>query len=176
MVVGGEGGEDGDVLVLEEQADERGVHALDVADEAVVHEPPLARLGVQDLGGGALRRVEDVAVHAGQPDGRDALPAQRGEDVGVDLPGEDHLRHVERRLVGDPAAADHYGLEAQAALHLGRLRPAAVDQDDADAHVRQERDVARERAQRLRVRGDLAPELHHHRALLVVAEVGQRLL
>src|SRR5205823_11287934 len=80
------------------------------------------------------------------------------------------------RLVGDAPAADDDGLEAEPLLHLRRLRTAAVDDDQPHADVRDERDVLGERAQRLAVGRDLAPELHDHRRLLVVPQVRQRLL
>jgi hypothetical protein len=91
-----------------------------------------------------------------QPDGRTPCAAQRREDVGVDLAGEDHLGHVERLLVGDAAALDHRGREAEALADLGGLRPAAVHHDQADAHVRAAARCPRPGCAARRVAGDLA--------------------
>ena len=52
--------------------------------------------------------------------------AQRRDQIDVELPGDDHLHDVERRLVGDAPAADDGRFDPEALRQRRRLRAAAV--------------------------------------------------
>ena len=142
---------------------------------AVVDHLLLAGLLVDDLLERALDRVEDAAVDAGDADRLGAVLPEGGQDLGVDRPGEDHHDDVERLLVGDAAALDHLGLDAELLRKFRRLLPAAVDHDDVDADLRQQRHFLAEAVQRLFAVGDLAPYLHHEGLVLELVDERQRL-
>ena len=71
------------------------VHVLDLADEADVR-----------LAGSLLADAEQQAVVAAEPDRRLAVAVEAQHDVLVLLADEHHLRHLDRRLVGDAQALD----------------------------------------------------------------------
>ena len=119
--------------------------------------------------------VDDAAVHAGDAHRLGAVFAQGGDDFGVDLAGEDHHDDVERLLVGDAAALDHLGLDAELLGELGGLLAAAVDHDHVDADLRDQRDLLAEGVERLLVVGDLAADLHDEGLVLEPVDEGLRL-
>src|SRR5207237_1605993 len=125
----------------DEVEEDLGVDGLDVPDEAEVDLLRGARL-VGDGRQRALLRLDDLRVDARDADPLAAVLSQRGEDLDVDLPREDHLHDLERLLVGDPPALHELRLEAEELRELVRLRAAAVDGDDLDAAERKERQVA----------------------------------
>ena len=66
-----------------------------------------------------------------EADRRRARREERGAGVDVELAGDDHLHDVERVLVGDAPAGDDTRRLPEPLLELGRLRAAAVHDDDA---------------------------------------------
>ena len=105
-------------------------------------------------------RAQQVAVDAAQADGAHPRAPEGPEDLGVELPGEDHLDHVERALVGDAAAVDDRRVDAEPGAELGRLLAATVHDDDADADLRAEGQLLAEGGEAPGLVGDLAAELH----------------
>ena len=75
----------------------------------------------------------DDAARSRQPDGRHARAAQGRARDRRSVAGDDHLHDVQRRRVGDAPAADQARLDPQLARQLGRLRPAAVNDDQPAA-------------------------------------------
>src|SRR4051794_29671979 len=142
-----------------------GVDAHDRPDEAHV----LA------LRPGGARDAEQRAVVAAEPDRRLPVAVEPQDDVLVDLADEDHLGHLDGRLVGDAQAADELNGQVEA-LHVGGdVGPAAVDDDRVHPDVLQEHHVARELLAQRRVLHRRAAVLDDHGATVELADVGQRL-
>ncbi len=99
-----------------------------VADEAEVDGIGAA---ARHDAGRPLHRLHREGARAVKPHGGHARREQRRARVDVELAGDDHLHHVERLGVGDAAAGDDVRRLPELLLQLGRLRSAAVDDDDA---------------------------------------------
>src|SRR5450432_224031 len=122
---GAQAGDDRQVAGAVEQLEERQIEAVDVA-----HQPEVDGDTVGAGDGARWTAVGvDEAAGAGEADHRRAGRAQRRDQIDVELPGDDHLQDLEGRRVGDSPAADQTRLDPQAARHLRRLRPAAVNDD-----------------------------------------------
>jgi hypothetical protein len=65
----------------------------------------------------------------------------RGHDLLVDPPGQDHLDHLDRGGVGDAQPVDEGGADLEAVEHRLDLRPAAVDHDRVDADLLEQHHV-----------------------------------
>ena len=154
--VGAEAREHGHVAGADEQREERVVDADDVADEAEVDRARARRRRRRVAG--ALRGVDDARARAVQADGCAPAASERGAEIDVELAGDDHLHHVERRLVGDAAAARSARRLPELLLELGRLRAAAVDDDHGAPVARELGDVGGDR-RHVRACDDLAAEL-----------------
>ena len=63
---------------------------------------------------------------------------ERRQDVGVDLPGKDHLRHFERCIVGDATTFNDRLFNSELRREVAELFAAAVDNADADADLVQQ--------------------------------------
>ena len=61
-----------------------------------------------------LPRQKQPAIDAGQSPPRDASGDERGHDLGVELAGQHHRRHVERLGVGHAQPVDERRLDAEA--------------------------------------------------------------
>jgi hypothetical protein len=75
----------------------------------------------------------------------------------------------------DAAALDHLGLDAELLGELGGLLAAAVDHDDVDPDLRDQRHLLAEGVERLFVVGDLAADLDHEGLVLEPVDERQRL-
>ena len=93
------------------------------------------------------------------------------EDPRVDEPVQDHRRRVNRAVIGDAPAAHHARLDAERALHIVELRPAAVHHHDADSEVVQDCDLLHQRARAGEVAEDCAARLDDEDLALVEADV-----
>ena len=158
--------------VVEELAQHRGVHRVDVADEAEVDQLALAPHAQRR----ALVRAHQARVHAADADGVELQVAAQGEDARVDETVEDHRGHVDRLLVRDAPSLDHARRHPERGGQLGQLWAAAVHQHDAHAEVMQDRDLLDQRARSVRVGKHPAAGLHHEGLALVHADVGRRTL
>ena len=136
--VGGDGGDDRDPAGVEDVQHRGGVDRHDVADEAEVDD-----LAVHD--DRAPAGAEQAGVLAGQPDGERAVLVEQADELAPDLAGEHHPHDVHGLGGGDPQAAAELAGQAEPVEHRGDLRPAAVDDDRAQAGVPQEHDVLRRR-------------------------------
>ena len=58
--------------------------------------------------------VHDIAVNTGKAYSFHATMTQRRENVGIDLAGENHLGHFQRRIISDPPPFDDGLLDAHA--------------------------------------------------------------
>ena len=121
-----------------------------------------------------LRARDQPAILAGDADRHGAGAGDRLGDLLVDRAGEDHLDHVEHRLVGHPQALDEGGLHVQALEHGVDLRPAAMDHHRVDADLLQQRDVAAEAQRGLLLAHGVAAILHHDDLVVVALQEGQR--
>jgi hypothetical protein len=142
-----------------------GVHALDLAHEADVC---LARRQLLPDG-------EQQAVVTAKPHRRLPVTAQPQHNVLVLLADEDHLRHLDGGLVGDPQSLHEAHLHAEPLHVAGDVGPAAVHHDGVHADVLEEHHVAGELLLQLRVGHRGAAVLDHHGLAVELADVGQRL-
>lgn len=144
------------MVVVNEGAEDSGVDAGDVADEA--------ELGGVGIGSGS----EETAVHAGEADGGGTGLVDQGDKVLVDLANENHGDDFHGGVVSDAEAIEEVGLEAKAAKPEVDLRAAAVYEDGAEADAGEEDEIVNDGG--LKVRGfhggaaildddGLAPEL-----------------
>ena len=116
-------------------------------------------------------REEQVGVHPAQPHRLHLVRAQRGEQVGVELAGVDHLGHLERRVVGDASAGDHLRLVPEPAAQRRRLRPAAVHHDDPDTERVQQRELRGRLVTDAGVAQHVAAQLHDEDLVAIRAHV-----
>ena len=123
----------------------------------------------------SLRGLDQPAVLAADADRLAAGRLDRGDDLLVDLAGQDHLDHLDGRGVGDPQPVDEGRLDLQPVEHGLDLRPAAMDDDRVDADLLQQHDVAGEVAGHALVAHGVAAILDHHDRARIAAHVGQRL-
>ena len=107
---------------------------VDVADRARSRPAPPPAAG--DHARRPPVRAHDAARPRAARRPRTPAAAQRRDQIDVELAGDHHLHHVERRRVGDAPAADQPRLDAQPPRQLRRLRPAAVDDDEPRARRR----------------------------------------
>ena len=115
---------------------------LRLADKAEVDLGPDAAF---DPSTHQLACLDQPAILAGEPNCATALGIYRRDELLVDRPGEDHLDHFHRLVVGDPQPVDDAALDAEPFEHMGNLRPAAVHDDRVDADLLQQHDIAGER-------------------------------
>ena len=126
----------------EQPFEQPAVHAVDVADVAVVHRldgGPLA-----DLDRRPAVRPDQSRVHARQPDRGQVEVAAGGEDAGVDLAVQHHGGDPQRLRVGDPAPPHETGADPELLRELGGLGAAAVDQHHPDAEFEEQRHLLHE--------------------------------
>src|SRR5581483_1631209 len=134
LAVRRERADDRDVAAVHELVEQLRVHALDVADVAPVD----LLLGAGDLGARPPLRDDEARVRAGEADAGDVLRLEGREELEVELARVDHLRDLERLVVGHAATRDDRGLVSELLRELGRLRPAAVHDREADAELVEE--------------------------------------
>ena len=120
--------------------------------------------------------ADEAGVDAADTDGGDLDVAARREDASVDEPVQDHRRHFERVFIGDAAAVDHLGIDAELASELSRLGTAAMDEHDPDPELVQQRHLLDESAGRRFARKDGAARFDDERLALEHADVRRRLL
>src|SRR5690606_15751669 len=101
----------------------------------------LARVGIDQTTRRAAARDDQIAVDAREPDAGRAMAPERREKIGRDLSREHHLRELERVIVRDAPPGDLRALDSETLGEVGELRAAAVDDDEADSHLIEERDV-----------------------------------
>ncbi len=158
-----DGGEHRDV-VGRDVDDDAGIDGVDLPDPADVLSP----------GRAAPRAAQQAAVVAREPDRRLPVARDPQHDVGVQLADQDHLRDLDRRLVGDAQAADELDRHLEA-LHVGGdVRAAAVNDDRVDPDVLEQHDVARELLAQLRVVHRRAAVLDHDCRAVELADIGER--
>ena len=115
-----------------------------------------------------------LARHADRDRLVSSLAIDRGHEIAVDLPDQDHPDNLEGLGVGDPEAILELGLLADAAEHRVDLRTAAMDENAAHADAAQQQHVLSQRKVALAV--DRRPaQLHHYRLAGKLADVRQRL-
>ena len=95
-------------------------------------------------------------ILTGKPDRSRAERVDARDDVGPDLAGQDHLRDLHGRRIGDSQAVDELGLDAHALLPRADLRAAAVHDHRSHAHEAQEHDVLEHRIEVRRGTGGAA--------------------
>ncbi|CKS80187.1 Uncharacterised protein [Mycobacterium tuberculosis] len=117
----------------------RGVHLVDVADQADVG-------GHAVDGDAAPHGGEQLRVLAGDPDGIRSVRVDQVDQFPAHLTEQHHPGHVEHFGCGDPESALEVALDAEPPQHGGDLRPPAVHHDGMDAAVAQKRHVGGERA------------------------------
>ena len=159
-------------LRLEQREQHPRVHAVEVADVAVVHRLGLPGV-VHHLDGGAAMGGDQVGVHPAQPHRLRLVGAERGQQVHVQLPGVDHLRDGQGVVVGDASPGDDPRLVAHPAAERRGLRAAAVHHHEADAEAGQERHLGGDVVHRPRVRQHLAAELDHEDLVTIGADIAQ---
>ena len=94
-----------------------------------------------DHGARRLAGDDHVAVLAAQPDRLAALGADPADDLLVDGAGENHLDHLDGRLVGDAQARLELGPDAELRQHVADLRAAAMHDDRLQARLLEQHDV-----------------------------------
>jgi hypothetical protein len=171
---GCEGRQDRDQLGLQHRVENRAIHVLGLADEAEIDRLLGVRFGI-DRGAHGLACPHHHAVLARQADGAAALRPDPADDLLVDGAGEDHLDHLDGRLVRDPQAAGEGGLNAELVQHLADLRAAAVNDDRLHAGLLQQHDVLGEILRRLAVPHGVAAILDDDHLLVVALHVRQGL-
>ena len=119
--------------------------------------------------------AEQAGVLAGQPDGDRAVLVEQADELAAHLAGEDHPHDVHDLGGGDPQAAAELAGQADPVEHRGDLRPAAVDDDRAQAGVPQEHDVLREGRLEVVVDHGVAAVLDHDDGAPEALEPRQRL-
>jgi hypothetical protein len=82
--------------------------------------------------------VHDVTVYAGQAHRFDSAIAKGRKNVGIDLSGEDHFGHLERRIVGHPASINDRLLDAHHRRQVTELLAAAVHHTNSDSDLMQQ--------------------------------------
>jgi hypothetical protein len=162
LAVGSHGGDHRHV-VLGDVVDHVDVDLLYLPDEADV----LSVLDRPDL--------EERPVLAAQPDRLLSVPVESHEDVGVDLPEQDHLRHLDRLGVGDAQPLDETHLQAQPLHVVSDLRAAPVDDHRVHPDVLEQDDVPGEGLPQLLVAHRRPAVLDHDRAPVELPDVGQGL-
>jgi hypothetical protein len=135
----------------------------------------LARRAIQNLFGRAPGRMNDVAVNPRQPNRFHASVTQGGENVRVDLAREDHLRHLQRRIIRHAPAVDDGLLHAHLHGQFRQLFSAAVNHAGAYPDLMQQGQFFGERRQILRVISRLAGQFDDERLALEALNVRQRL-
>ena len=128
--VGGDAGDDGDVVGLDEGFDEVGADVGDFADEA------------DAFGCGLGTGGDEVAVFAADADGGTACLVDEGDDFFVDSADEDHFDDVHGFGIGDAQAVFELGFDIEFGKPGVDFGAAAVDEDRADADAGHEDDVA----------------------------------
>src|ERR1700722_15727978 len=118
-------------------------------------------------------RSDETGVDARQTDGFDPEFAAYRENAGVDKAIQDHRRYVDGLLIGDAAAVDHLGLDAECSLHAVELRTAAVHEHGLDADLVQDRDLFDERPHGDFIAEDRAARFDDEYLVLVHADVGR---
>ncbi len=119
----------------------------------------LAGFAIQDLFGRPSFGVHDVAVNSGQANRFGSAITQRREDVGVDLSRENHLGHLQGRIVGDAPAFDDRLLNAHPRGEFAQLLAAAMDHADSYANLMQQGQLFRQRTQVFSIFGRLSGKL-----------------
>ena len=69
---------------------------------------------------------------------------QRGENVGVDLAGKDHLGHLQRIVVGHPAAFDDGLFDSHFRCQFSQLFAAAMNDANPNADLMQQGQLFRQ--------------------------------
>ena len=151
-----------------------GVYLVDVAHEAEIHLPRLARRGIGDRADGPAMDRDQRRVDAREPDRRHLGLAKRGQQIGIDRAGKGHLRHFQRVAAGDSAPRDDFRRHAEAAAEVGGLWSAAVDQHHLDAKLMQHGDLVGQIGQRRSRPAKAAAELDDENPPLVGADVRHR--
>jgi hypothetical protein len=119
--------------------------------------------------------LEQRPVLAPEPDRGLTVALQPGEDVGVDLAEQDHLRHLHRPLVRDPHALDELHLHPQPLHVFGDLGAAAVDDHRVHPDVLEQDHVGGERLAQLLVAHRSAAVLDHDRPPVELPDVREGL-
>ena len=119
--------------------------------------------------------LEQRPVLTPEPDRGLAVALQPGEDVGVDLAEQDHLRHLDRLLIRDPKALDELDLHPEPLHVVGDLGAAPVDDHRVHSDVLEEDDVGGEGLAQLLVAHRGAAVLDHDRAPVELPDVREGL-
>ena len=172
VVVAGEARHHGNEARVHERGEHARIDVHDVAHVPVVHDRGVAGV-IDDVDRRAAPRGQQLGVHAGEAHRLELVGAERRQHVGVEGAGVDHLRHLERRVVGDAPSGHDHRLGAEPAREGGRLGSAAVDDDDADAEGVEQRDLGRDAVERMVVLDHFAAELHDEDVIAVGAHVAQ---
>ena len=140
-------------------------HVADEADVDVLAVDP----------GGAAGRGEQPGVLAGHPHRERAVGVDQPDELAADLPDQHHPDDVHGLGRGDPQPAAELPGHVEPLEHGGDLRPAAVDDDGADAGEAQEHHVLGEGAPQVVVDHRVAAVLDDDDRVLELAQPRQGL-
>src|SRR5262249_21928406 len=79
--------------------------------------------------------MNNIAIHTGQANRFYAAVTKCGKNVCVDLAGEDHLRHFERRIISHSATVNDRLFDAHLLGEFAQLFAAAVDHTNANTDL-----------------------------------------
>lgn len=117
--------------------------------------------------------LNQIAVHAAQPDGLAALALQKAHKALAELARQHHLHDVGGFLVGHPQTIHKLALLADPLEHLADFRPAAMYQHHLHADQAQQHQVAHDGLFQFFVHHGVAAVFHHQNFTGVFLNVGQ---
>ena len=117
--------------------------------------------------------MNNVAVNTRKANGVNSAITKRRKNVGVDLAGKNHLRHLQCVIVSYAPAFDDRLLDAQFFGQVAELLAPAVDNADANAHLVNQGELFAQRDQPVMIFGNFAGKLNNERLSFEALNVGQ---
>jgi len=110
-----------------------------------------------------------------EADSLNAAVAQCRKNIGIDCPGEDHLRHFQGSIVRDATTVDDRLCDAHLGSQFTELLATAMDHADTYADLMQQRQFLSQGIEIVVILGSFARELDHKGLALKTLNVRQRL-
>src|ERR1041385_1644806 len=160
--------------MIEQHGEQSRVDFENVAYVAEIYLSAFARSAIDDLFRWTAFGMHDISINARQSNRVNPAMTQCGEDICVDLAGEDHLRHLERFVICNAAPLDDCLLDSHLLGEFAQLLAATMNDADANSDLMKESEFFAQRNQMIAILGDFAGELDDKGLPLEALNVRQR--
>src|SRR2546423_14021783 len=121
--------------MIEQHRQQARIDFEDVADMAKIDLRAFAGRAIHDYFRRPPLGMHDVSVDAGQSDGVNSAMTESGENVCINLSGEDHLCHFQRVIIRNAANFNNSLFDAELLSEIGQLLSTTVNDANPNADL-----------------------------------------